>query len=242
MIKIQNKITVVLFLAFCLVQNLLWSQYKKLNSDDFALAMKQNKEAILVDVRTPEEFAGGHLVDAINVDVKSDAFGQNILVLDKTKPVLVYCLAGSRSKTASDYLLQKGFTNVIELEGGYLKWTAAKKAVTKAETKPTVPAMTLAQFKEQIKNEKVVFVDFFATWCGPCKKMMPTVKRLEKQYEGKIKVMTIDTDRNKNVAIQNLVNELPTMILFKNGKEFWRGIGEQDTEFLEELFELNSGK
>ncbi len=242
MIKMQNKIFLVLFLTLSFIKISVLAQYKKAKVDEFAKAIKENEQAVVVDVRTAEEYNGGHLYNAINVDVRSNDFEKNILALDKAKPILVYCLAGSRSKTAADYLIEKGFSYVTDLEGGFLKWTAAKKPITKAETKLTEKAMTLAEFKDIIKAEKVVFVDFFATWCGPCKKMMPTVKRLEKTYEGKIKVLTIDTDRNKNVAIQNLVNELPTMILFKNGKEFWRGVGEQDTEFLEDLFELNATK
>jgi thioredoxin 1 len=95
---------------------------------------------------------------------------------------------------------------------------------------------------KDIEKNKVLLLDFYATWCGPCKLMDPKIKRLQTKYGDKVKVIKIDTDKNKSVAIRQLVSELPTFVFYKNGKEFWRGVGEQDEEWLDELFELNIEK
>lgn len=78
--------------------------------------------AQLVDVRTPEEFAQGHLPGAILMDVNAAPFNEQVATLDPARPVLVYCRSGSRSQTALSILRQKGFTHLIELQGGILAW------------------------------------------------------------------------------------------------------------------------
>ncbi|MCK6608304.1 MAG: rhodanese-like domain-containing protein [Flavobacterium sp.] len=84
----------------------------------------------LVDVRTPEEFAEGHLENAINIDVTADDFDAKVANLDKEKPVMVYCKSGGRSAKASARLKELGFKTITDLEGGITNW--------KSEEKPTV--------------------------------------------------------------------------------------------------------
>ncbi|HEY0976595.1 MAG TPA: rhodanese-like domain-containing protein [Flavobacteriales bacterium] len=78
----------------------------------------------LIDVRTPEEFAKGHLVDAVNIDWLSDDFLARTERLDKAKPVLLYCAAGGRSEEAREALQAAGFRQVADLDGGILRWRA----------------------------------------------------------------------------------------------------------------------
>jgi len=81
---------------------------------------------IIVDVRTPEEFANGALPKAINISVTSLNFPFEINKLDKTKAVMIYCKAGSRSARAAVAMKALGFDKIYELEGGYMAWEAAK--------------------------------------------------------------------------------------------------------------------
>lgn len=76
----------------------------------------------LIDVRTPEEYNEGHIKNSQNIDYKSPTFGEDILVLDKTKPVIVYCKSGKRSGNSSKILKKAGFVIVYDLEGGILEW------------------------------------------------------------------------------------------------------------------------
>lgn len=81
-----------------------------------------SEDVQLIDVRTPEEYSEGHIENSQNIDYKSPTFGEDILVLDKTKPVVVYCKSGKRSGNSSKILMKAGFVKVYDLEGGILEW------------------------------------------------------------------------------------------------------------------------
>lgn len=76
----------------------------------------------IIDVRTPQEFAGGYIVGAKNININDPAFQSKIAALDKNKPVLVYCAVGGRSGKAAATLVNLGFTDVSDLSGGYTHW------------------------------------------------------------------------------------------------------------------------
>jgi rhodanese-related sulfurtransferase len=80
------------------------------------------KNIQLIDVRTKEEFEGGAIPKAINIDVLQENFKEKIKTLDTTKPVYIYCRSGSRSKKAALLLEEVGFTKITDLKGGYLNW------------------------------------------------------------------------------------------------------------------------
>ncbi len=85
----------------------------------------------LVDVRTPQEFANGHLENAKNVSFNDPEFKQKIALLDKSKPIAVYCAIGGRSGRASKILVELGFKDISDLAGGITAWSAAQKKVVK---------------------------------------------------------------------------------------------------------------
>lgn len=82
-------------------------------------------EALVLDVRTPAEFAAGHLPGAVNIDVESSSFADRVSGLDEGEPTLVYCQTGNRSGVATDAMADLGFTELSELEGGIEAWAAA---------------------------------------------------------------------------------------------------------------------
>ena len=81
-----------------------------------------SEDVQLIDVRTPEEYSESHIENSRNIDFKSPTFGEDILVLDKSKPVVVYCRSGKRSRNSSKILMKAGFVKVYDLEGGILEW------------------------------------------------------------------------------------------------------------------------
>lgn len=85
----------------------------------------------LVDVRTPKEFKSGYIDNAQNIDYKSPTFAQDILKLDKEKPVLLYCHTGGRSAKCAEKLEQAGFTKIYDLEGGISRWKHDGLAIIK---------------------------------------------------------------------------------------------------------------
>ena len=80
-------------------------------------------------------------------------------------------------------------------------------------------------FKNIINGDKPVLVDFFATWCGPCKVMSPTVEALGKEVAGQARVLKIDVDKNEAVANLYRIQSVPTVIIFKKGEIVWRTSG-----------------
>lgn len=77
----------------------------------------------LIDVRTPSEFNQGAIPNAKNMNVNDSSFEEQILKLDKSKPVYVYCRSGARSQNAAHKMVELGFVEVIDLAGGYLNWS-----------------------------------------------------------------------------------------------------------------------
>ena len=93
----------------------------------FKQKMATEEDFILLDVRTPGEVAEGMIEGAINIDVEADGFDEKIEMLDKTKPIYVYCRSGQRSATAAEILVQHGFPIIYDLEGGYLAWSETEE-------------------------------------------------------------------------------------------------------------------
>jgi thioredoxin 1 len=80
-------------------------------------------------------------------------------------------------------------------------------------------------FQELINGDTPVLVDFFATWCGPCKMMQPILEDTSRQLGDRIKIVKVDVDRNPLAASTFQVRGVPTLILFQKGKVFWRESG-----------------
>ncbi|GGW30558.1 thioredoxin [Arenibacter certesii] len=82
-----------------------------------------------------------------------------------------------------------------------------------------------SSFNDIINSETPVLIDFFATWCGPCKMLAPILESVKKELGDAVKIIKIDVDTNAPLAAQYQVRGVPTMILFKNGKQLWRESG-----------------
>ena len=86
--------------------------------------------------------------------------------------------------------------------------------------------------QEVLKSEKPVLVDFYADWCGPCQMMGPVIEEISEELDGKAKVGKINVDENPDIAVEYNVMSIPTLIIFKNGKEVKRYVGVTSKEEL----------
>ncbi|KAB7745179.1 rhodanese-like domain-containing protein [Nostocoides sp. F2B08] len=96
----------------------------ELDAADFAAALKA-PETVILDVRTPEEFAEGHIPGAVNIDVQAPDFASQVAALDPHVPYAVYCRSGNRSQVALDLMAQMGVTDAYHLGGGVGAWQQA---------------------------------------------------------------------------------------------------------------------
>ena len=80
-------------------------------------------------------------------------------------------------------------------------------------------------FNHVISSDSLVLVDFFATWCGPCKAMHPVLENLKQQVGDRIRIIKVDVDKNQQTAAQYNVQAVPTLALFRSGQLLWRQSG-----------------
>ncbi len=90
-------------------------------------------------------------------------------------------------------------------------------------------------FQELINDNTPVLVDFYATWCGPCKVQAPMLEDLAKRMGDNARIIKIDVDKNPSAASQYGIQGVPTLMIFKNGKVMWRQSGVMQTNQLESV-------
>ena len=88
-----------------------------------------------------------------------------------------------------------------------------------------VKDLTLNELKEVLDNNKKVFIDFYADWCGPCQMMMPIVEDMAKKYDGKIKIGKVNTDQQRDLAAKFGVMSIPSFFFIKDGKVVNSSVG-----------------
>lgn len=94
----------------------------------------------------------------------------------------------------------------------------------------------MSKFDQYLKKHQAVLVDFYAEWCGPCKTMAPILKDVANQFKGELNIIKIDVDKNQKVSGQFNVRNIPTLILFKNGKQVWRKSGALPASEIEKAY------
>lgn len=118
--------TIILFTNSCKqVQTTSPANFKNIEMAEY---LEQNQQdAMLIDVRTPEEYADGAIEGSINIDYKNENFKNMIAQFDHSKPYLLYCRSGARSASASQVMIDMGFKNITNIKGGYNSYAELKK-------------------------------------------------------------------------------------------------------------------
>lgn len=96
--------------------------------------------------------------------------------------------------------------------------------------------LTEDAFEQDIKSG-LTLVDFYADWCGPCRMLTPILEKVAKEFNGKATIAKLDIDKAQKTASSYQITSIPTLILFKNGKEFGRLVGLRDEKAIREFIQ-----
>lgn len=89
------------------------------------------------------------------------------------------------------------------------------------------------QFKKLVSGNIPVVIDFYATWCGPCKMMHPVLEDLKRRFGDKARIIKIDVDKYSSIASNLQIQSVPTLLIYKNGVQYWRQSGAVPVNVLE---------
>lgn len=207
-------------------------QVEQVGAQEFK-ALAEQKGGLYLDVRTPGEVARGHLPNASVIDLTDPRFEQKLALMQKDKPVFVYCASGSRSAAAAEMMVRMGFGEVYNLLGGIGTWANAGYPLERAEALPSTGGMKPDSFDFTIAAESRVLVDFHTPWCAPCQRMAPVVDAVAEAWKGKVRVLKIDVDQSEALAQREKLSGVPVLVLYVDGKERWRRSGVTSREIIE---------
>ncbi len=225
----MNKLWIILF-SFTFLACSNGQNSSMLSAKEFQDKITELGNVVILDVRTPDEFNGGTIENAVNADITSYDFTNVVQTLDKSTPVMVFCLSGGRSKDAAKALRNMGFNTVYELKGGILKWNAENLPVVAPQSSSSAKSdgMNYQDFLQLLGGDKIVIVDFYAEWCRPCKILQPILHEIENENKDKVSLITIDIDKNPLLANHLKIEAIPLVHIYKNQKLQWNNLGITD--------------
>jgi thioredoxin 1 len=225
-------------LVFYLTACSQYPEIEQINSSQFQKLITEG-DGTLLDVRTLHEFKNGHIKNAGQLNYYAVDFKQKLLLLPKNEAVYLYCNTGYRSKRAAKILMKNGFTRVYNLEHGIMEWNFTKRSViVEPDAKPDSDnKYDLAQFQSLINSGKLVFVDFYAPWCAPCRKMMPMMDSLKVEYHDRIDLVKINADASKKLMKDLEIISVPYLVMYWRGEILFSRTGIASKEELRKLFE-----
>ena len=191
----------------------------QVDSEEFSEIIS-GQDGILIDVRTPSEFKNGHLINSGNLNYYALDFRKNLALLPQDQPIYLYCNTGYRSEKAAEILVKNGYTNVYNLQHGIMEWELSDlPVIVEPDAHPdTDNRMEPSQYYSLINSESLVFFDFYAPWCGPCRKMMPVIDSMKTEYHQEIMVLKVNVDASKKLVRELKLKGVPYLALFQNGK------------------------
>ena len=237
----MKRLTIVIKFALITLTSVAQiAGFKQVNPAQFEMLIRQTG-GVLLDVRTQSEFKNGHLANSGQLNYYALDFNRRLLMLPKDEPIYLYCNTGYRSEKAAQTLSGKGYTKVYNLEHGIMAWELQNlPVVVEPDAQPdTDNKMEFAEYSELIQSGELVFIDFYAPWCGPCRKMMPMIDSLKVDYHNKINIVKVNVDASKKLAKELQLTGVPFLVLYKNGERVYAKNGATIREELENVFNGN---
>lgn len=217
---------VVMFGAFLLSACTQEATLQDLDSASFKKAISR-RNGTLLDVRTPGEFANGHIKGAGQLNFYDRDFSEKLLMLEKDQEIYLYCNTGYRSKKAAAVLNINGYKKVYNLQRGIMDWYRNNNPiVTNPNAKPdTENRMESDEYLALIQSDTPVLIDFYAPWCAPCRKMLPMIDELSNTYKSKVQIVKINSDASKKLVKDQQISSVPYLVIYKNGKQLFEHEG-----------------
>ena len=210
----------------------------QVNSIEFQRMIRENNGTLL-DVRTSPEFSNGHIKDAGQLNYYAFDFKKRLLLLSKNEPVYLYCNTGYRSHRAAEILAINGYKHIYNLQEGIMEWNLQDMPIIiEPDAQPdTENKMEPDEYTMFIQSHPLVFIDFYAPWCAPCRKMIPMIDSLQKKNIGKINIIKVNVDASKKLIKELQIGGVPYLVLYKNGEIVYSHSGLLNKEKLVEIFE-----
>ncbi len=217
--------------------------FTNLSAPEFKQRM-ESQPGLLIDTRSKAEYDRGHIEGAVLYELQDPKLKEKLLVLPKDQPLYVYCYSGARSRSVATFLSQNSYTKVVNLQRGLLDWNNSNFATVTGNTAPAKQApqpdaVSVQEFNKIITSGKLVFIDFYAPWCAPCKQMMPMIDELTTEYKGKVRIVKINGDASKELMQAQKISGVPMLLLYRDGKAVYTKSGKAEKAELVKLFNDN---
>ncbi len=223
------------FIFFYIFIGVFVQAQERLSSKEFRKKLDNSTDALLLDVRTPEETAKGYLKGAVFMDFYDSSFKEQVSTVDREKPVFVYCAIGGRSWDAAKIMQEMGFKKVYDLKGGIIVWKIKNYPVIKLKSDSARQGMNKMEFEKMIVSRPLTFVDFYAPWCGPCKIMVPALDRIEQEMKDSVLVVKVNADENLQLMKDYGLKALPYIMVLKGTKILFRQEGFMSEEEMRKI-------
>ena len=227
--SVRVFIFLLLFIPFLL------KAQERLSPKEFRKKFDNTSDALLLDIRTPEEIAKGYLKGAVFMDFYDSTFKEQVAVIDKEKPVFIYCAIGGRSWDAAKIMQEMGFKKIYDLKGGIIVWKIKNYPFIKLKSDSSRQGFNKAQFEKMIVKRPLTFVDFYALWCGPCKIMVPALNRIEEEMKDSVLIVKINADENLQLMKDYGLKALPYVMVLQGTKIVFRQAGFMPEEAMRKI-------
>ncbi|MCF6184369.1 MAG: thioredoxin domain-containing protein [Bacteroidales bacterium] len=239
------KNTILILLILVIVKSAFSQNSSKVNNGVIEVDAEtfdkliQKNDGTFLDVRTKSEYDAEHIAGAGQLNFYALNFKKKLLMLPKNKPVYLYCNTGYRSQKAGEFLVKNGYTKVYNAEHGIMERNLKELPVVEGDKSQLDKAnfMTVSDYSKLINSDTLVFIDFYAPWCGPCRKMMPMIDSLKTEYYGRIKIVKANSDVSKKLVKELKLIGVPYLTLYRNGKLLFEKYGYITRKELVKVFE-----
>ena len=200
--------------------------FTNVDANDF-LDGYNSKNSIILDVRTSNEISRGHIQDATFIDFYSKDFDEKIKIINKELTVHVYCKSGGRSENAAKKLIEIGFSNVLNLNGGFDSWKNNNMnfILPKNIKEATISQNYNLDSLNFIIKKNPTILYFYTKWCSPCKTLTPIVEKIQSDFKNNLEVVFINADIYPDLLKRFQVPSVPSIIFFQDNIISWQRIG-----------------